>query len=216
MERKYSCKQTGSVISELRIRDNESQQDLADAIGVSRSLVKSWESGERRIKIDDLLSLSSHYHVSADYLLGLSGAATDDRDEKFVCEYTGLSKETIEKFHKYAHLQNHETGILGVFDSFVVRFYEQMVVKLYLIKRSIDSGRDYLEHQEASPGKETLIYGPLRMRLYSFSEFCRRIPNSLFGSDEVFERLESLSWLPKVEEEINLDDFLDSEIEDEW
>ena len=79
----------------LELRGDESQQDLADEIGVSRSLVKAWESGDRKIKIDDLISLSKHFHVSADYLLGLTDARTDDRDVKFISDYTGLSASTM-------------------------------------------------------------------------------------------------------------------------
>lgn len=207
---------SGRIIAELRASNNESQQALADAIGVSRSMVRSWEAGDRRIKIDDLIALSVHYHVSADYILGLSSAATDDRDARFVCDYTGLSKETVEKFHKYAHLRNHKTGILSIFDGFIDRFYDRMLINLYLIKSSIDKGKKFLEQSEDDdPGHATIIYGPLRMRLYTFTEFCRRIPNELFGSDEVFDKLENQSWIAKTEHEIDLEDFLKYGLEDE-
>lgn len=52
--------------------NNETQQGLADAIGVSRELVKAWERGSRKIQIDDLVKLAKHFDVSTDYLLGLS------------------------------------------------------------------------------------------------------------------------------------------------
>lgn len=222
MDVKQSSKQTGSVISEMRIRSNESQQDLADAIGVSRSLVKAWESGERRIKIDDLISLSAHYHVSADYLLGLSNAATDDRDEKFVCEYTGLSKEAIEKFHKYAHLRNHETGILKVFDSLIVFFYEQLLHRLYLIKENVADGEEWLKDMKDPRDtwkdveySRTLngIFESLRQSLFSYYELCRKIPNKLFDSDRVYDELEKRAWSTDPESETDLEEFLKNGLE---
>ena len=222
MDEKQNNNLTGSVIMKLRKRENESQQELADAIGVSRSLVKAWESGERKIKIDDLISLSAHYHVSTDYILGLSSAATDNRDARFVCEYTGLSKETIEKFHKYAHLRNHETGILDVFDSFIGFFYEQFLHRLYIIKESVEHGEEWIKDlntpRDAWKDAEYYrilngIFETLRQNLFSYYELCRRIPNKLFDSDRIYDELDKLAWAAKVEHETDLEDFLENGLE---
>ncbi|MBQ5319754.1 MAG: hypothetical protein J6K17_11730 [Oscillospiraceae bacterium] len=40
--------------------------------------------------------LAKFYGVSVDYLLGLAKEPTTNKDLNFVCEYTGLSKETVE------------------------------------------------------------------------------------------------------------------------
>lgn len=184
----------------LELRGDESQQDLADEIGVSRSLVKAWESGDRKIKIDDLISLSKHFHVSADYLLGLTDARTDDRDVKFISDYTGLSASTIEKFHKYAHLRSHESGILEIFDRFITLYYEKLLHRLYLLSGAVDSAKHYLslEHPKFDGERSDFYYQLLSQRLYSFSELCRDIPAGILGSNEVCEELERRRQLGDV------------------
>lgn len=212
----------GLIIGKLREQNNESQQELADAIGVSRSLVKAWELGERRIKIDDLVCLSAHYHVSSDYLLGLSAAATDRQDVRFVCEYTGLSKETIEKFHKYAHLRNHESGILDVFDSYIGFFYEQLLHKLYLIRGSVEQGEKWID--DLNTPRDTwkdarysvavkYMFESLKESLFSYYALCRRVPNKLFDSDRVYDELEKYVAPMDHDHEIDLEEFLENGLE---
>lgn len=87
----------GTRIADLRKEKGKTQQELADALGVTRSLVKAWETGARPIRCDDLVNLSRYFGVSSDYLLGLIGEdnATDNEKLRQVCEYTGLSNEAI-------------------------------------------------------------------------------------------------------------------------
>lgn len=84
----------GTRIMKLR-GQNETQQQLADSLGVSRSLVKAWENNDRPIRSDDLAKLASHYGVSADYLLGLSEYKTSDFNLRNACEFTGLSETAM-------------------------------------------------------------------------------------------------------------------------
>lgn len=82
-------------IGKLRTDAGESQQQLADALEVKRETVKFWESGERQIKGADIVALAKHFNVSADYLLGITDVLTTDKDLCFVCEYTGLSEQSV-------------------------------------------------------------------------------------------------------------------------
>ena len=54
---------------ELRRSKGISQEELANVVGVSRQAVQKWESGVSRPDMDNLLSLSSYFHVSLDYLI---------------------------------------------------------------------------------------------------------------------------------------------------
>ena len=83
------------VIGKLRAEAAESQQDLADALGVKRETVKFWESGDRQIKAADVAQLARHYNVSADYLLGLTDTRSADLDIKTICRYTHLSEAAV-------------------------------------------------------------------------------------------------------------------------
>lgn len=198
----------------LELRGEESQQELADEIGVSRSLVKAWESGDRRIKLDDLISLSKHFHVSTDYLLGLSDVRTDDRDVQFVSDYTGLNATTIEKFHRYAHLRGHESGILSIFDRLISHYYEKILHRLFLIDSAVESSKYYLslEDPQSDGMRSDYYYQLLGQRLFSFSELCGDIPSTLFDSRSVCEELEKRiqeggGWLSR---EDDLEEFLEN------
>ena len=54
---------------ELRKKNNFSQEELAEKIGVSRQAVSRWESGETMPDSPNLLMISNLFSVSADYLL---------------------------------------------------------------------------------------------------------------------------------------------------
>lgn len=93
----------GSILAErmgkLMIARKESQQDVADAIGVKRETVRNWENGTRQIKAPDLVKLARHFEVSSDYLLGLSDVKSMDPTAQTACEYTGLTETSIELLH---------------------------------------------------------------------------------------------------------------------
>ncbi len=91
-------------IGKLRVLAGESQQSLADNIGVKRETVKFWESGERHIKCGDIAKLAKHFNVSADYLLGLSDVASPDTDIRSVCDFTGLSEEAVEYIRNFGFI----------------------------------------------------------------------------------------------------------------
>lgn len=59
----------------LRRRQNLSQEQLADALGVSRQAVSKWEVGESLPEVDKLPLLCAAFGVTADYLLN------DDMEE---------------------------------------------------------------------------------------------------------------------------------------
>lgn len=86
----------GTRINKLmEAQGKQTQQQLADAIGVSRELVKAWIRGSRRIQIDDLVKLAKHFNVSTDYLLGLSTAQKINSTLRFIEECIGLSTRSI-------------------------------------------------------------------------------------------------------------------------
>ncbi len=54
----------------LRTKYNLSQKEAASRIGISPSIVSSYETGERTPSTENLLALSRLYRCSTDYLLG--------------------------------------------------------------------------------------------------------------------------------------------------
>ena len=78
----------GEKLRSLRIENKLTQKQVADRIGLAISAVSSYESGTRYPSYDALIKLSKMFHVSTDYLLGL----TSKRD----IDVTGLDDGEIE------------------------------------------------------------------------------------------------------------------------
>ena len=65
-------------ILELRTGNNLTQNDLAKILNISRSTYKDYELQISIIPIKHLLTLSNYFHVSIDYLLGLTSVKEYD------------------------------------------------------------------------------------------------------------------------------------------
>lgn len=78
----------GEKVKLLRKERNLTQKQLADMLGVVVSAISSYESGARYPSYDGLIRLARIFHVSTDYLLGLSKTRTVD--------ISGLDEEEIE------------------------------------------------------------------------------------------------------------------------
>lgn len=78
----------GEKLKSLRIEKKLTQKQVADRIGLAISAVSSYESGTRYPSYGVLVKLARIFHVSTDYLLGM----TDIRN----IDVTGLSDNEIE------------------------------------------------------------------------------------------------------------------------
>lgn len=66
-------------LSELRLKQNLSQQDVANSLGLSRQVYNNYELGKRQPSFEILQKLALFYTVSVDYLLGVSDAPEKPR-----------------------------------------------------------------------------------------------------------------------------------------
>lgn len=66
----------GEKLKTLWIQKNLTQKQVADRIGLAISAISSYESGVRYPSLETLIKFARIYHVSTDYLLGV----TDIRD----------------------------------------------------------------------------------------------------------------------------------------
>jgi len=78
----------GEKLKSLRNEKKLTQKQVADQIGLAISAVSSYESGTRYPSYDVLVKLASIFHVSTDYLIGM----TDTRN----VDVTGLNDSEIE------------------------------------------------------------------------------------------------------------------------
>lgn len=57
-------------LKDLRIKNNELQEDIGKIIGVSGRAVGNYETGKRKMSPEIVLKLAEHFKVTTDYLLG--------------------------------------------------------------------------------------------------------------------------------------------------
>ncbi len=71
---KNKCKGRDNMLSDniryYRKKNNLSQEELAEKIGVSRQSVSFWETGQTQPTIDNIIALSKIFHITSDMLLG--------------------------------------------------------------------------------------------------------------------------------------------------
>lgn len=77
----------GSRLKELRTQAGLTQLQLAQRMGITKSVVSFYELQERTPSPDVLVKLSGIFRVSTDYLLGL--------DKRETIDISGLSKEDV-------------------------------------------------------------------------------------------------------------------------
>lgn len=68
----------GSRLKTLRQNAGMTQKQLADQIGITKSVISFYELRERTPSPDILIKLASIFHVSTDYLLGLEKGKSID------------------------------------------------------------------------------------------------------------------------------------------
>lgn len=78
----------GSTLRTLRLRENLTQSQLAQKLGVTKSVISAYETGLRLPSYDILINISRIFSVSTDYLLGL--------ERKQEIDLSGLTSEEID------------------------------------------------------------------------------------------------------------------------
>ena len=110
-----------SRLRELRKEKGVSQDQLSKELGVSKSTIGLYETGDTLPDAKTLRDLAVYFDVSVDWLLGLATERTTDSDIKKVCKYTGLSAHTAQLLHIYKDMN-------GLAYRFLRRYFEEIVV----------------------------------------------------------------------------------------
>ncbi|MBE6546537.1 MAG: helix-turn-helix transcriptional regulator [Ruminococcaceae bacterium] len=77
----------GNTLKKLRLQEGYTQQQLADKLGVTKSVISYYELQERYPSPDVLIRMAYIFHVTTDYLLGLT--------HKELVDLEGLDDEDI-------------------------------------------------------------------------------------------------------------------------
>lgn len=89
----------GMRLKDLRKKHNLTQQQVADRVWVSKSMVSSYELGTRSPSYEVLIKLSRLFGVITDYLLGVDKAKTIDAS-KLSDKQIGIIITLIEEMTK--------------------------------------------------------------------------------------------------------------------
>lgn len=77
----------GNTLKTLRLRENMTQAQLAQKLGLTKSVISAYETGLRLPSYDVLIHISKTFKVSTDYLLGVESQQGID--------LSGISEEEV-------------------------------------------------------------------------------------------------------------------------
>ena len=79
--------QLSKILKDLRQKNNKTQDDLADHLGITSQAVSKWERCEGYPDITLLPQIAAFFHVSVDTLLGVDEIARQVRIDEITAEY---------------------------------------------------------------------------------------------------------------------------------
>lgn len=96
-----------SRLRELRKKKGVSQDIVSKELGVSKSTVGLWETGDTLPDAKAVRDLALYYEVSTDYLLGRTDISSLEMETREICNHTGLIESVVEWLH-YENSENME------------------------------------------------------------------------------------------------------------
>lgn len=141
----------GERLGDLISNNKTNATALAKEAGLQQSAISDYLNKDRAPDSGTIYALARHFHVSADYLLGLEPIPATDLTTRDIHNKTGLSEENISRLLK---VENHTSGLS--YADFVnmcldatylgrVNFYmlaEAMASRMVYKKSKADSGSD--------------------------------------------------------------------------
>lgn len=134
-----------SRIRALIADSGATQNQIAKEIGVTRQSISQYCDGSTVPNADKLLKLAQYFNVSADYLLGMTDAKTNNKDVQFICEYTGLNESVIASLADRV-LPNYIAELLNLFSKSYQTEYLCKSIINYINTENLEiKGTDYFD-----------------------------------------------------------------------
>lgn len=194
------------IIGGLMTLHKESQQALADALGVTRNVVENWLGNRSKLDIENLTKIARHYDVPTDFVLGLTTVRLKNPSLRLVEEYTGLSEgaiisiacatgkvfrnlEKVSKSDLPKYLDVDHTmpvassGAVEVLDDLLCHGGGEFLTALIDIKRLTEEIADDPPH---SSQRAKQLYNSLCLAMFTLSEELRT------SADEIYHFSDSL------------------------
>lgn len=100
-------------LKQLRQKNNLTQGDLADILGLKPTAISNYESKRNEPSFDKLISLCKYFDVSCDYLLGISDAYLPVMGEV-------LDKDIVDFFDMYQQLDDDSQKAIADYASYLI------------------------------------------------------------------------------------------------
>lgn len=110
----------------LREKNNLTQSELAERIGVKRETINQWEKGTRDLKTGHIIELSNFFNVPSDFILGIIN--TENRNYVDIGSIIGLDDFTITRLEHSHKEKTPECDIINnvVHSSAFSRLYHSL------------------------------------------------------------------------------------------
>ena len=144
---------TAERIKKLRTEHKLTQPELAEKLGYTRQRIADWERGKSLPNTGDIVNLSKIFNTTSDYILCLSTTPIKDLGIQYICDYTGLTKESVDRIKNANDKKNDEE--LG--DKHIIRSFINSFISYGLLEYVAVLANDYIlnlylqlfEYQEA-------------------------------------------------------------------
>lgn len=96
----------GKRVRELRIKMGMSQQELGNAIGVTKVSICGYESGSRIPNLEKLVKLSDTLETTTDFLLGREVAINNEENKRYLGSFSYEDVCLIMELRHFPNLYN--------------------------------------------------------------------------------------------------------------
>lgn len=200
--------------------NNISKNQLSEEIGVSRQAISQYCDGSTIPNADKLLKIAEFFNVSLDYLVGRTENFTTDNELRFVCDYTGLNEEAIQKLQK---LKGFCSVVLkgsysyfygcGDFINFLLqhlkeeKFFQDIHNYNNLIEEASEEFEAVLNYEDYDTARELLLSANFKQKVsracfYDLNEALKDILYAYLtnGSEDIEQaRSEALNYISELE-----------------
>ena len=126
---------TGRRIKRLRKEYRLSQKELAELLGVTRSVVSGWENGKRLPSVEQYCILAQAFRVEIEYLVGMIDEKIRMNDDDTYEHIVENVKKDIEK-RDFTAEELLENGIIDI--NMFNDSGKAMIIDLYKLMRKTD------------------------------------------------------------------------------
>lgn len=139
---------------DLMIESGKPLRDIANDTGISRAALNNYANDKAEIGINNVVKLAKYFNVSADYLLGLSDAKTNDKELQAICDFVGLNECAVLTLNDSK--QKYQNNLLNNFIGDLVHLLlgrADLLLSYCLAKERLLKANNYIRNQ-LSNGKD--------------------------------------------------------------